>query len=62
MTLNQKLESFNIPASRRELSFDNVLWLGRNLPVNNVDNPLLKEVMLELKEIARKELKKLNAY
>lgn len=62
MTLNQKLESFNIPAKRRELNLDNILWLGRNLPLNNGDNPLLKEVMLELKGIARKELKKLNVY
>jgi hypothetical protein len=50
MNLQSKLVSFDIPKNRRDISkFENIMWLGRNLPINNIDNPLLNEVMEEIK-------------
>lgn len=51
--LKEKLDKFNIPAQRRDITqLGNVLWLGRNLPINNVNNPLLGEVMTEINKLA----------
>ena len=49
MTLEEKLNTFDIPATRRDLNdIGNVNWLLRNLPINNRGNPKLHEVFLEL--------------
>ena len=62
--LNEILDQLDIPEKRRDISkFENVSWLGRNLGANNKDkSELLKEVFPLLKELARKQLKKMDAY
>ncbi len=58
MNLSEKLISFKIPAMRRDLTkSENILWLARNLPIQNLGNPLLHEVMIEINEMGRKWLK-----
>lgn len=60
MSLGEKLESFDIPLNRRDLSkFENVAWLGRNLPIRNLDNPALNEVMIEINKLGKKMLREL---
>lgn len=52
MDLQQKLESFDIPKNRRDISkFENVMWLARNLPINNLVNPELNNAMKKLKKL-----------
>ena len=58
MTLEEKLKSFKIPALRQDLEkLENVIWLARNLPIKNLDNSLLNEVMEEINKLAKKTIK-----
>lgn len=55
MVLQEKLEFFDIPSMRRDISkIENVMWLGRNLPIKNLDNPKLNEVMTEINKLGKK--------
>lgn len=55
MTLEEKLKSFKIPALRQDLEkLENVIWLARNLPIKNLDNPLLNKVMEEINKLGKK--------
>ena len=61
MNLDEKLKSFVIPAMRRDTSkLENILWLGRNLPINNLNNFLLGEVMAEINKIGKTMLKDID--
>lgn len=58
MTLQQKLNSFEIPATRRDINnLDNVAWLIRNIQIKNQHNVLLPEVKKELIKIFNVKIK-----
>ncbi len=58
MTLSEKLKTFDIPTQRRDITkFENVFWLTRNLPIRNLDNPALCEVMVEINKLGKKMTK-----
>ena len=54
MNLEELLESFNVPQSRKDIKKEeNVRWLIRNIGIQNSDNPLLKQVVAELVKCLR---------
>lgn len=54
--LNDKLKTFDIPENNRLLVPRNVMWLLRNLPIRNSNNPHLIEVLKKLKELMSREI------
>lgn len=54
MRILKLLGSMDIPQMRRDINtWENVRWMLRNLPINNADNPNLKEVMRLLDELEK---------
>ncbi len=49
--INTILESMIIPAGRRELNKSNILWLLRNLAIENANHPDFTLVIKLLKEM-----------
>lgn len=51
--LMETLLTMDIPRDRIELSKGNVLWLLRNVQINNANHPMLEQVIRQLKELAK---------
>lgn len=49
--INTILESMIVPASRRELNKSNIMWLLRNLAIENANHPDFTLVIKLLKEM-----------
>ena len=58
--LADKLKSFTIPEFRRDFSkSENLFWLRRNIVASNPDNPLLVDVLIEIKIRVNREFKRI---
>ena len=51
--LMETLLTMDVPRGRIELSKGNVLWLLRNVQINNSNHPMLERVIRQLKELAK---------
>lgn len=49
----ETLLTMDVPRDRIKLSKGNVLWLLRNVQINNANHPMLEQVIRQLKELAK---------
>lgn len=61
MNLQEIINKMKIPANRRDINkLENLLWLSRNLPIENHEHPDFPAAYAEIKQIIMKSLRLIN--
>jgi hypothetical protein len=57
--LKTLLETFDVPSRRLDLDLSNLKWLGRNLKINNSENPMIDTAFRLITWLTRWEQRKI---